>query len=93
MEPLAVILMIGLFILVLVFIFSTALLTPLIGKKNLIFVIALGFTVGAVGGAFFIAPVFDDIPDMARSVYMVTTTGHRCYWIKCFNRFKCNQLH
>ncbi|WP_048190743.1 hypothetical protein [Methanobacterium sp. SMA-27] len=75
MEPLAVILMIGLFILVLVFIFSTALLTPLIGKKNLIFVIALGFTVGAVGGAFFIAPVFDDIPDMARSVYMVTTTG------------------
>ena len=74
MEPLAVILMIGLFILVLVFIFSTALLTPLIGKKNLLFVIALGFTVGAVGGAFFIAPVFDDIPDMARSVYMVTTT-------------------
>lgn len=75
MEPLAVILMIGLFILILVFIFSTALLTPLIGKKNLLFVIALGFTVGAVGGAFFIAPVFDDIPDMARSVYMITTTG------------------
>ncbi|MDD3984855.1 MAG: hypothetical protein PHY59_02960 [Methanobacterium sp.] len=75
METLAVILMIGLFILILVFIFSTALLTPLIGKKNLLFVIALGFTVGAVGGAFFIAPVFDDIPDMARSVYAVTTTG------------------
>jgi hypothetical protein len=75
MEPLAVILMIGLFILVLVFIFSAALLTPLIGKKNLIFVVLLGFTVGAVGGAFFIAPVFDDIPDMARSVFQVTTTG------------------
>ena len=59
METLAVILMIALFVLVLVFIFSTALLTPLIGKKNLIFVILLGFTVGAVGGAFFIAPVFD----------------------------------
>lgn len=75
MEPLAVILMIGLFILVLVFIFSTALLTPLIGKKNIIFVVLLGFTVGAVGGAFFIAPVFDDIPDMARSLYQVTSTG------------------
>jgi hypothetical protein len=75
MEPLAVILMIGLFILVLVFIFSTALLTPLIGKKNIIFVVLLGFTVGAVGGAFFIAPVFDDIPDMARSFYQVTSTG------------------
>ena len=75
METLAVILMIALFVLVLVFIFSTALLTPLIGKKNLIFVILLGFTVGAVGGAFFIAPVFDDIPNMARSLYQVTTTS------------------
>jgi len=75
METFAVILMIALFILILVFIFSTALLTPLIGKKNLLFVIALGFTVGAVGGAFFIAPVFDDIPSMARSLYMATTTG------------------
>jgi hypothetical protein len=75
MEPLAVILMIGLFILVLVFIFSTALLTPLIGKKNLIFVVLLGFTVGAVGGAFFIAPVLNDIPNMAKSVYHATSTG------------------
>ncbi len=68
MDTLAVILMIGLFILILVFIFSTALLTPLIGKRNILFVIVLGFTVGAVGGAFFIAPVFDDIPAMADSV-------------------------
>jgi len=75
METLAVILMIGLFILVLVFIFSTALLTPLIGKKNLIFVILLGFTVGAVGGAFFIAPVFDDIPQMASSLFHATSTS------------------
>jgi hypothetical protein len=73
METLAVIMMIALFLLMLVFIFSTALLTPLIGKKNLIFVILLGFVVGAVGGAFFIAPVFDDIPDMARSFYKVTS--------------------
>jgi hypothetical protein len=75
MDPLAVILMVALFILVLVFIFSTALLTPLIGKKNLIFVIILGFTVGAVGGAFFIAPVLDDIPEMASSIFHATSTG------------------
>jgi hypothetical protein len=75
MDTLAVVLMIGLFILVLVFIFSTALLTPLIGKRNILFVILLGFTVGAVGGAFFIAPVFDEIPAMAGSVFRATSTG------------------
>jgi hypothetical protein len=75
METLAVILMIALFVLVLVFIFSTALLTPLIGKRNLIFVILLGFTVGAVGGAFFISPVIDDIPQMANSLFHATSSG------------------
>jgi hypothetical protein len=75
MDTLAVILMLGLFLLILVFIFSTALLTPLIGKKNLLFVIVLGFTVGAVGGAFLIAPVFDDIPAMADSLFSATSTG------------------
>lgn len=74
MDPLAVILMIGLFILMLVFIFSTALLTPLIGKKNIIFVVLVGFTVGAVGGAFFISPVIDDIPSMASSIFHATST-------------------
>jgi len=75
MDTLTVILMLGLFLLVLVFIFSTALLTPLIGKRNILFVILLGFTVGAVGGAFFIAPVFDDIPAMADSLFRATSTG------------------
>ncbi len=75
METLSVILMLGLFIFLLVFIFSTALLTPLIGKKNILFVIMLGFTVGAVGGAFFIAPVFDDIPVIASSIITDTSKG------------------
>ena len=75
MDTLTVILMIGLFIFLLVFIFSAALLTPLIGKRNILFVIFLGFTVGAVGGAFFIAPAFDDIPAIASSVMTSTSSG------------------
>jgi hypothetical protein len=75
MDTLSVILMIGLFVFLLVFIFSAALLTPLIGKRNILFVIMLGFTVGAVGGAFFIAPVFDDIPAIASSIITSTSQG------------------
>lgn len=74
METIAVIIMIILFFVLLAFVFSTALLTPLIGKKNLLFVVGLGFVVGIIGGAFFIAPVFEDIPDMARAVYMSTSS-------------------
>ena len=75
MDTFTVILMIGLFIFLLVFIFSAALLTPIIGKRNILFVIFLGFTVGAVGGAFFIAPAFDDIPVIASSIITGTSSG------------------
>jgi hypothetical protein len=66
--------MILLFFLLLAFVFSTALLTPLIGKKNFLFVIGMGFVVGLIGGAFFIAPVYNDIPDMARGLYQSTSS-------------------
>ncbi|MGC9516090.1 MAG: hypothetical protein ACP5C3_00155 [Methanomicrobiales archaeon] len=72
MDTIVSVIMIVLFLVLMVFIFSTALLTPIIGKRNLLFVIFLGFAVGAVGGAFFISPVMDDIPDMARAIYMST---------------------
>jgi hypothetical protein len=73
MDAITVIIMIVLFLFLLVFVFSTALLTPLIGKKNLLFVVVLGFVVGIIGGAFLIAPISNDIPDMARSVYQYTS--------------------
>jgi len=75
MDTIVSVIMIVLFIILMIFIFSTALLTPIIGKRNLIFVIFLGFAVGAVGGAFFISPVMDDIPDMARGIYMWSEGG------------------
>ncbi len=74
METIAVIIMVILFIVLMVFVFSAALLTPIIGKKNLLFVVAIGFIVGIIGGAFFIAPIMDDIPGIASSFYLSTSS-------------------
>jgi len=73
MEAIAVIIMVILFIVLMVFVFSTALLTPIIGKKNFLFVVSIGFIVGVIGGVFFISPVMGDIPDMAASFYLSTS--------------------
>ncbi len=73
MDTLTVIIMIALFILLMAFVFSTALLTPIIGKRNLFVVLSLGFVVGIVGGAFFISPIFDDLPVLASSFYKSTS--------------------
>ncbi|NYB52866.1 MAG: hypothetical protein HVN35_09960 [Methanobacteriaceae archaeon] len=91
METLFVIVMIVLFILLLAFVFSTALLTPFIGKKNFLFVIAMGFIVGVIGGAFFIAPVYDDLPDMARALYMSTSEEQEVITINISTDSNVNQ--
>lgn len=74
MESIAVIIMVVLFIVLMVFVFSTALLTPIIGKRNLLFVVSIGFIVGIIGGAFFIVPVMEDIPGIATSFYLSTSS-------------------
>jgi len=75
MGTIAVIIMVILFIVLMVFVFSTALLTPIIGKKNFIFVVAMGFIVGIIGGVFFISPVMSDIPGIAASFHHSTSEG------------------
>ena len=75
MDALTIIIMIVLFILAMLFVFSTALLTPYIGKKNLISVILLGLIVGLAAGAFLLTPIMDDIPDFTRTIVEESVDG------------------
>ena len=75
MDALTIIIMIVLFILAMLFVFSTALLTPYIGKKNLISVILLGLIVGSAGGAFLLSPIVGDLPDFTRTIVEESTVG------------------
>lgn len=75
MDALTIIIMLVLFILAMLFVFSTALLTPYIGKKNLISVILLGLIVGLAAGAFLLTPIMDDIPDFTRTIVEESVDG------------------
>ena len=75
MDVLTIIIMIVLFILAMLFVFSTALLTPYIGKKNLISVILLGLIVGLASGAFLLTPIVGDIPDFTRVIVEESVDG------------------
>lgn len=92
METIAAIIMIILFFVLLAFVFSTALLTPIIGKKNLFFVIFMGFIVGIIGGAFFISPIMDDIPNIAASYYQTTSKGVETLNIDVSTNIDINQF-
>jgi hypothetical protein len=75
MDALTIVIMIVLFIIAMLFVFSTALLTPYIGKKNLISVILLGLIVGLAAGAFLLTPIMEDIPDFTRTIVEESVDG------------------
>ena len=75
MDALTIVIMLILFVIAMIFVFSTALLTPYIGKKNLITVVLLGLIVGVVGGAFLLSPIMDDVPDFTRTLVEDSVTG------------------
>jgi hypothetical protein len=62
MDVLTAIIYLVLFIILMVFVFSMGLLTPIIGQKDILSVLAIGFIVGLVGGLFFITPIYQEIP-------------------------------
>lgn len=51
-----------------VFAFSMGMLSPLVGKKEIASIIAIGCVLGAVGGAFFIFPVYEEVPYVAGTI-------------------------
>lgn len=73
MDILSATIYIILFIVLMIFIFSMGLLTPIIGKKDILSVLAIGFVVGIVGGAFFITPIYEEIPNVVGTVQQTIT--------------------
>ncbi|RBQ22539.1 hypothetical protein ALNOE001_17350 [Candidatus Methanobinarius endosymbioticus] len=71
MDILSAIIYIILFLVLMIFVFSMGLLTPIIGKKDIISVLVIGFVVGLVGGVFFVSPIYQDIPYVAGSIQEV----------------------
>ena len=68
MDLLSSIVYIVLFVVLMIFVFSMGLLTPISERKDILSVLAIGFIVGLVGGAFFLTPIYQDIPAFVGSV-------------------------
>ncbi|MBC7100977.1 MAG: hypothetical protein H5T40_05040 [Methanobacteriales archaeon] len=81
MDVIVTLIMLILFIILLVFVFSVGLMTPVVGKRNILFVIFIGFMVGVIGGTFFISPIYDDIPEIVRGFYEATSNAPETVYV------------
>ena len=62
MDLITGIIFIILFLIIMVFAFSMGILSPYVGRKEIISIILIGFVLGAIGGYFFIDPIYDESP-------------------------------
>ena len=62
MDIIIAIIYIILFILMMVFVFSIGMLRPFMAKKEILLVLVVAFVIGTIGGAFFLEPVYQELP-------------------------------
>lgn len=73
MDVFMILLYVILFLLLMIFIFSVAVLSPYLDRKDLVGILAVGFILGAIGGIFFISPIYDDFPALIGTVDAMVT--------------------
>ncbi len=68
MDILTTIIYLVLFIILMVFIFSIGMLRQYIPRKEVILIIIVAFLIGSIGGAFFLDPIYDELPNVVSLV-------------------------
>ena len=51
-----------------VFVFSIGMLRQFMPKREVLLVLGVAFLIGAIGGAFFLQPIYEELPDMASTI-------------------------
>lgn len=57
-----------LFIIIMVFAFSIGMLKQFMPKREIVLVLVVAFLIGAIGGAFFLDPIYDELPNVVGAI-------------------------
>ena len=64
MDMLISIIYVILFIVMMIFVFSIGMLRQFMPKREIVLVLAVAFFIGCIGGAFFLEPIYQDLPEV-----------------------------
>ena len=82
MDILTTIIYIILFIIVMIVVFSIGMLRPFMPKKEVAIVLLSAFIIGCLGGAFFLIPIYDDIPEVVGSVEKLVPNNEETMYLE-----------
>lgn len=64
MDIITTIIYLVLFIIMMIFVFSVGMLRQYMPRREILLVLVVGFFIGAIGGALFMEPIYDELPNV-----------------------------
>ncbi|MCR5027109.1 MAG: hypothetical protein K6A34_06685 [Methanobrevibacter sp.] len=92
MEIITTIIYIVLFIIMMIFVFSIGMLRPFMAKKEIVLVLVVAFFIGTLGGAFFLTPIYSDVPEVVSSFEKTIPSNQETLYIDVSSSTNINKL-
>ena len=92
MDIITTIIYIILFIIMMLFVFSIGMLRPFMNKKEISLVLVVAFFIGILGGAFFLSPIYSDMPEIASSVERIIPSNEETLYLDVSSATDLNKL-
>ena len=92
MDIITAIIYLVLFILMMVFVFSIGMLRQYMPKREVILVIIVAFLIGAIGGAFFLDPIYDELPSMVGTIEKSMPNTQETMYLDLSSSIDTNEL-
>ncbi|WP_405292911.1 hypothetical protein [Methanobrevibacter sp.] len=92
MDIVTTIIYIVLFIIMMAFVFSIGMLKHYMPKREVILVLFVAFLIGSVGGAFFLEPIYEELPNMASVVEKNMPNNEETLYLDLSSSVDTNEL-
>lgn len=93
MEIIIAIIYVILFIIMMIFVFSIGMLKQYMpSKKEVVLVLIVGFLIGCIGGAFFLDPIYDELPSVVNAVERSMPNNEETLYLDLSSSIDINQL-
>lgn len=92
MDIITTIIYLILFIIMMIFVFSVGMLRQFMPKREILLVLAVGFLIGAIGGAFFLEPIYDELPNVVSAFERTLPNNEETLHLDLSSSINLNEL-
>lgn len=92
MDIITTVIYLVLFIIMMVFVFSIGMLRQYMPKREILLVLVVAFLIGCIGGAFFLEPIYEELPQVASIVQKNMPNNEETIYLDLSSSIDTDQL-